>query len=209
MRRRGYRKPKTNFAIDTGSINGTVTVAGTDPAQPIAGATVTVEGTNLSDTTAADGTYTIADVPVGTYTVTASADGYQSKSVTGVTVTKDATTTVNFALSGAVAPTGTMHIAAIDMWYTTAGPNYFIYSKVTIVDDGVAVAEATVYLEMTLPDGSTVSGSGTTNSDGTVTFKLKSRQTDTYISTVTNVVKDSWTYDLGANEETSDSIIVP
>ena len=107
-------------------------------------------------------------------------------------------------------PPGDMHVDAIDMWYSTAGPNYFVNTKVTIVDaDGAAVPEATVYLEMTLPDESTVSGSGATNSEGTVTFKLRSRQAGTYISTVTNVVKDDWTYDSEVNVETSDSLIVP
>ena len=109
----------------------------------------------------------------------------------------------------AAAEEGVMHVAAIDMWYTTAGPNKFIYTKVTIVDaDDVTVPEATVYLEMTLPDESTVSGSGETNGDGMVTFKLKSRQTGTYTSTVTWADKDGWTYDSEASV-TSDSIIVP
>lgn len=95
------------------------------------------------------------------------------------------------------APTeGTMHVAAIDMWYDTKGPNYFIYTRVTIRDaDGAAVPEATVYLEMTLPGGSKASGSGDTNGQGTVTFKLKSRQSATYTSNVTNVAKDGWSYD--------------
>lgn len=110
----------------------------------------------------------------------------------------------------AAAEEGVMHVAAIDMSYGTKGPNYFIYTRVTIFDaDNVAVPEATVYLEMTLPDESTVSGSGETNGGGTVTFKLKSRQTGTYTSTVTKVVKDGWTYDSAANVETSDSIIIP
>ncbi len=105
---------------------------------------------------------------------------------------------------------GVMHVDAIDMRYETKGPNYFIYTKVTIVDaDGAVVPGAIVYLEMTLPSTSTPSGSGTTNGDGAVTFKLKSGQTGPYTSMVTNVVKDGWTYDSGANIETSDSIPVP
>lgn len=104
---------------------------------------------------------------------------------------------------------GTMHVAAIDMWHTTAGPNKFIYTKVTIVDDGVAVPDATVYLETTLDEASVFTGSATTNGDGIATFKLRSRQTGTYTSTVTNVVKDDWTYDPEANVETSNSLIVP
>ena len=109
----------------------------------------------------------------------------------------------------AAAEEGVMHVAAIDIWYTTGGPNKFIYTKVTVLDaDDVAVPEATVYLEMTLPDESTVSGSGQTNGGGTVTFKLRSRQTGTYTSTVTKVVKDGWEYDSEASV-TSDSINIP
>ena len=189
----------------TGAVAGTVTDA--DTADPIEGATVTADG--YSTTTDSDGIYTLANLPVGSYTVTASATGYTDQSKTA-DVLEDQTTEVNFTLSPTTAPTGTMHVAAIDMWYKAAGPNFFIYTKVTIVDaTGAPVPEATVYVDMTLPDKSTVSGSGETNGGGTVTFKLKSRQTDTYISTVTDVVKDGWTYDSGANVETSDSIIVP
>lgn len=192
--------------LATGAIDGTVTVAGTDPPQPIAGVTVTADG--YTTTTASDGTYTLAGLPVDSYTVTASATGYESQSITDVTVAKDGTTTVDFALTPSTVPTGTMHVADIAMWYTTAGPNRFIYTKVTIVDaTGTSVPEATVYLDMTLPDGSTASGSGETNGDGTVTFKLKSQQTGTYESTVTNVVKGGWYYDSEASV-TSGSITV-
>lgn len=100
-----------------------------------------------------------------------------------------------------------MHVSAIDMWYDTAGPNYFIYTKVTIVDSNEApVTEATVTLKMTLPDNSEASGSGSTNGDGAVTFKLKSRQTGKYTSEVTDVVLAGWTYEPTV---TSGSIIVP
>lgn len=100
-----------------------------------------------------------------------------------------------------------MHVSAISMWYTTGGPNYFIYTKVTIVDSKEApVTEATVYLEMTLPD-TTVYDSGSTNGEGTVTFKLKSRQTGTYTSMVTDVKKSGWTYD--PEGETSKTLPVP
>lgn len=103
-----------------------------------------------------------------------------------------------------------MHVSAIDMWYTMAGPNYFVYTKVSIVDaNGAVVPQATVYLEMTLPDGSKASGSRDTNGEGTVTFKLRSRQTDTYTSIVIDVVKADWTYESEANVETSKQLIVP
>jgi len=102
-----------------------------------------------------------------------------------------------------------MHVSAIDMWYNTGGPNYFIYTKVTIVDSNSAsVPEATVYLETTLQGGSTVSDSGSTNGEGSVTFKLRSKQPGEYTSEVTKVVKTDWTYTPDANEEASDSITV-
>jgi subtilisin len=104
---------------------------------------------------------------------------------------------------------GTMHVSAIDMTSTAAGPNYFVYTTVTIVDEsGSPVPSATVDLTMTLPDGS-ASGYGTTSTDGTVTFKLKSRQTGTYTSEVTNVTHATLTYDSSANVETKDSLPVP
>ena len=117
------------------------------------------------------------------------------------------------AVKEAAAPpptAGTMHVKSIDMWYEAKGPNYFVYTKVTIVNaDNNPVSGATVYLEMTLPDESKASGSGDTANDGTVTFKLRSRQTGTYTSTVTNVEKSGWKYNSSANVETSHSRTVP
>ena len=81
----------------TGSVSGTVT-DGTD--DPIVGATVELEGTGLSATTAVDGTYTIDGVadPV-TYTVNGSADGFDSDTIARLTV--DGVTTADFTLTAA------------------------------------------------------------------------------------------------------------
>jgi len=73
---------------------------------------------------------------------------------------------------------------------------------------GAAVANATVDIVTTLPDGSTVSGSSATGSDGSVSFEWKGRQTGTFVSEVTNGVHASLPYDPTANVETSDSIAV-
>ena len=119
--------------------------------------------------------------------------------------------TASEEVSGTTSEAGgdVMHVSAIEMRYNTGGPNYFIYTEVTIVDSNSAsVPEATVYLETTLPDGSTVSDSCSTNGEGSVTFKLKSKQPGVYTSEVTNVVKTDWSYDSSANEETSASITV-
>jgi LPXTG-motif cell wall-anchored protein len=83
-----------------GAIAGTVTDATTG--LPIAGAlvTVTVEGgaAFATTTTAADGTYSVADVPAGTYTVAGTATGYEPGQ-TAVVVNYRTTSTANLALA--------------------------------------------------------------------------------------------------------------
>jgi thermitase len=83
-----------NEVILPGSITGSVTDA-TD-GSAIVGATVT-DGTRTS-TTDATGKYTIANVPPGTYQVTASKSGYQSSSLT-VTVLSGGAAVADFSLS--------------------------------------------------------------------------------------------------------------
>jgi len=82
-------------ATGTGSIAGAVTSSGKN-ASPIGGATVNC-GQGGSATTGSDGRYTIASVPVGSYSCTASAPSRSSKTAT-VSVTSGQTTTQNFAL---------------------------------------------------------------------------------------------------------------
>jgi len=83
-----------NEVVVTGSITGTVTSA--KDGSPLVGATVT-DGTRTT-TTDATGQYSIANVPPGTYQVTASKSGYYSGSLT-VTVVSGGTAVANFPLS--------------------------------------------------------------------------------------------------------------
>jgi len=89
--------PPAAVAVDPlappGTIAGTVTDSSTGLA--IEGATVT-DGTR-SAITGVNGDYTIDDVPVGTYTVTASAAGYDDDSQS-VTVIAGETSTADFTL---------------------------------------------------------------------------------------------------------------
>jgi len=86
------------LAAQTGQVTGRVTEAGTD--QPLPGAEVTVIGPAFRRVAVsrADGRYTIAGVPAGTYTVEARRIGYVFRTATGVQVAA-APVTVDFALN--------------------------------------------------------------------------------------------------------------
>ena len=122
-------------------VSGTVTSSA--GGAPIAGATVTVSGTALTTTTAANGTYSFPDVPIGTRTITASKAGFATGSTT-VNATSGTTATANITLDAPPPP------AAVS-------------GTVTSSAGGTAIAGATV----------TVSGTAltmTTAANGTYSF---------------------------------------
>lgn len=85
--------------IVPGSITGSVTDA--EGGSPIVGAMVS-DGTRTA-TTDASGEYTIADVPAGSYGVTASKEGYESSSLT-VDVLSGSNAVVDFSLNELIVP---------------------------------------------------------------------------------------------------------
>jgi len=88
-----------------GTLTGTVTDSGT--AAPIAGASIQIGV--FSTITNGTGVYSIS-LPVGTYSVTASAFGYLSQTVNGVVVSDGGTTTQDFALVAAPSFTVSGHV---------------------------------------------------------------------------------------------------
>jgi Carboxypeptidase regulatory-like domain len=80
----------------TGRVTGTVTTTG---GATVAGATITLQGGNLAttDTVTSNSTghYTSNWDPIGTYTVTCSAPGLGTQTITGVQITTGGLTTVN------------------------------------------------------------------------------------------------------------------
>ncbi|MDD4107283.1 MAG: S8 family serine peptidase [Prolixibacteraceae bacterium] len=90
----------------TGSIGGTVYISGTT--DPISGATISISNSGFTATSGGDGKYSIANIPVGTYTVTVSATGYTSQSATGVTVSAGSVTNQNFNLEPVTVTTYTI-----------------------------------------------------------------------------------------------------
>lgn len=87
--------PLAAVAQNTGRIAGTVT---DDLGDPLPGANVVIEGTQLGAATDVDGNYFIIGVPVGTYNVTASFVGYSSQTIEGLEVSSGYTTEQNFEL---------------------------------------------------------------------------------------------------------------
>ncbi|MBK8433628.1 MAG: carboxypeptidase regulatory-like domain-containing protein [Chloroflexi bacterium] len=85
---------------DLGYLTGTVTDS--DTSGPISGADIMVDDGTTTYNLATDGSgvYT-SSLPIGTYTITASATGYFSEMVSGITVATDATTVQDFDLGPA------------------------------------------------------------------------------------------------------------
>ncbi|MCW3840741.1 carboxypeptidase-like regulatory domain-containing protein, partial [Micromonospora yasonensis] len=92
---------------NTGTLTGVVTNLNTGGA--ISGATVTYSGgSSGSTTTDAAGRYTFTGVTASTYSVTATAGGYQARTYTGVTVTAGVTNTQDIQLTTTGRVTGTV-----------------------------------------------------------------------------------------------------
>ena len=173
----------------TGSISGTVTAS--DGTGAIVGATVSVD-TGQSATTAADGTYSINDVSTGERDVTASADGFESHTKT-TTVYENQPTTVDFALNP-VTTAGTVSVVSIT--YSTIGRGKHLLITVALEDDfGYPVADASVSIDTYRDESFYATGTGTTGTDGTLTYKLRNAPSGTYTTTVIDVTAAGLTWD--------------
>jgi outer membrane receptor protein involved in Fe transport len=88
--------PGVIFA-QSGKLRGTVIDQKTK--EPLIGANIVVEGTNLGAATDIDGIYMILNVPIGTYTVKATYVGYGSVTISNIRVSGQLTTEIPFELS--------------------------------------------------------------------------------------------------------------
>lgn len=113
--------------------------------------------------------------------------------------------------TGTTPPGGTMYVHSIDM-ALTGNPNNTRATATVVIRDtnGNPVAGATVTGEWSGATSGTASG--TTDSNGTVTFTSGSVRRPpsgtTFTFCVTNVTKSGWTYDSTRNNETCDSVTV-
>jgi thermitase len=176
----------------TGQIAGVVTdaIAG----NAINGATVS-DGTR-SATTDASGDYCITDVPEGSYTVSASADGYEASSQGNVVVNAGNTAAVDFSLTAESPAVNTMWVESIT--FTPNGKHLTITVKVVNPEP---VRKARVMLELT-KDGTLVAEfSGLTNRAGEVTLRWRHAANGEYLATITML-----THKLYVWEESKDAI---
>lgn len=74
--------PQQNYATITGVVTDGTT------GQPLAGATVTIDSV-LSVTTGSDGSYTIPNIPIGPFTATETASGFQDHQDQGTVAAGD------------------------------------------------------------------------------------------------------------------------
>ena len=91
-------------AGNTGKITGFVKDSQTG--EGLIGVNVVVEGTSTGAASNLDGYYVILNLPPGKYTLTASAVGYNKKTVTNISVNIDLTTTIDFILTETVVRVG-------------------------------------------------------------------------------------------------------
>ncbi len=92
--------PALALAQNTGKLSGRVTDASTG--EPLPGANVLLEGTQLGTITDVDGNYFIIGVPVGQYSVQSSFVGFQTQVVSGVEINSGYTRELNFSLQPGV-----------------------------------------------------------------------------------------------------------
>lgn len=84
------------WAATSGKIAGTVVDAATG--EPLQGATIRVDGTQLVTGADSDGEFYIINIPVGTHTLSVSIMGYEAFIITNVRVLMDLTTPLDFSL---------------------------------------------------------------------------------------------------------------
>ena len=112
------------------------------------------------------------------------------------------------------APTGAMmHIENVDVQVITRGKRHFGRAEVTILDgDSNGVSNATVEGTWTMPEGSTVADSGTTDAAGRAVIdssKVAASSGQSFVFAVGNVTHLTIPYDPSANGTVTDSVPVP
>ncbi len=102
--------PAMLWAGITGKISGRV--ADAETGDPLPGANVIIVGTMLGAAADAEGDYFVINIPPGTYNVEATMIGYQGVTMTGVLVSTDNTTPLDFGLNSTAIELETVMVTA-------------------------------------------------------------------------------------------------
>lgn len=146
-------------AVITGTISGTVTakVGGA----PVMGASVATVPASSTAMTAADGTFSLANVKIGLYTVEVSATGYGTKSIAGVGVASGATSALTVELDTPAVTSGVVTGVVTKRAATTTA---VAGATVALVDAAALAANPTEWpletLAATSPYTATTSATG-------------------------------------------------
>jgi hypothetical protein len=95
----------------------------------------------------------------------------------------------------------TMHVEAIDMWYTKNGSSLYIYTEVTVHSwNNDPLAGVAVTVDLMHPNGSHSTLEGTTAADGAVVLlKIVHRnEKGKYAANVTNLFKSGYAYEIAS-----------
>ena len=116
------------FAGTTGAISGHVIDAGTQA--PIAGARVTLASPSQTETTTSDatGAYAFVSLSPDTYTVTASANGYDPTTLPGISVLVDQSQTLTISLKKSATVLGRVTVTGAPGGLVRAGVTSNVYS---------------------------------------------------------------------------------
>ncbi|MDD3815943.1 MAG: carboxypeptidase regulatory-like domain-containing protein [Desulfocapsaceae bacterium] len=159
----------------SGTLEGTVADAS---AAPLSGAMVSVDGGSglqFSTTTAADGSYHLNVLPVGSYTVTAVLYGYSTSSISGVVVTEGITTTQDFTLTAL--PVYTLNGTIKDK--NTGWP---LYAEVNYGHGSVWTNPSTGIYSVNLPQGvQTITATADNYGSETATLTLNGNQSQDFL----------------------------
>ena len=161
----------------------------------------TATGT-FSDSSTADltssATWASSNEPVATIDASGLATGV-SAGTSNITATQDGVTSNLAALEVAVPSATATSVSVASITYATEGgknKDKHLLITVSLLDDlGDPVSGASVPIDLFRDDSFVASGTGTSGTDGTLTFSLKNARSGVYTTTVTDVTADSLTWD--------------
>jgi hypothetical protein len=162
---------------------------------------VTIIG-GASTTTNGSGFYQFNNVAPGTYSVTASAAGFNSSTANNVSVTAGNTTVQNFALTAAPPASGA-HVGDLDGSRQSFNRKNWRATVTVTVHDANHVPLAGATVSGSWSNGSSGSGSCVTNASGvcSITSSNISINNASATFTVTNITASGYTYQSASNHD--------